>query len=472
MKGHGNSEDDSEKSAAVLRHGPQGGLRRRRRTLLIAGSVSAVVLALSVVTLISRSHRRRRPSAIAEAASTSSPEIAALLREADDVANRLLERFPDSQEAVNVMARLHYRVGKTEEAFKWWQACVELDPGYTEAYSAMGAIAQENGDFAQAVDLCGKAAELDPRSSSIPVHLAESLMRLGKPEEAVQVLEKNLDNHPKSMASLALLGSAYVRLKEYEKARQYLEEAIEMAPDYTNAYYGLVTACAKLADNEKSKEYLEKFKALKARDEQAHRDQLKALDDLARIRSHLAYVYAAAGKVYLANGDFGTGEEYLLKATELAPDEAECRTVLAWLYEQQGRTDEALATLADVGKRASDDLGAQMSIASAYARLERFEEAESAYRKAIELTPHQAGGYAALAELCLQTGGKLPEAKVLALKAVDLEPVARYYHTLSLACLGNGDLAGAHSAILQAIASEPDNSDYQRTRQWIEEKLR
>ena len=46
-----------------------------------------------------------------------------------------------------------------------------------------------------------------------------------------------------------------------------------------------------------------------------------------------------------------------------------------------------------------------MTAASAYARLKQFDEAERAFRRAIELTPLRAGGYAALAtSFCRPSG--------------------------------------------------------------------
>jgi len=427
------------------------------------------VLAFSLFAVVFRGHAPGPPSVIGDVASSASPEVAAFMREADEVATRLIERFPNSPDAMHMMAQLHNRFGKNEEAVQWWQACVELDPGFSVAYREMGVIAQENGDFDLAADLLGKAAAHDPASSSIPALLAESLMSLGKLEEAVRVLEKNLENHPRSMASFALLGDAQVQLKQYARGRENLELAVEMAPDYTNAYYGLATACAKLGDREKSKEYLEKFKALKARDEETHRTQLKTVDDVRRVRGHLAQVYTNASKIYLLQEDARAAEEHLLKAAEVDPDYVECSQVLIWLYDRQGRRDEALAALARLRETAPGDLNTQMTLGSLSTQLGQFDAAEEAYQRAIELTPLQAGGYAALANLYLRAGHKLPEAKTLALKAVGLEPVARYYSVLSLACHRNGDFIGARSAIDQAVVLDPDNPDYQHAQEQIQE---
>ncbi|NQT16131.1 MAG: tetratricopeptide repeat protein [Planctomycetes bacterium] len=469
MRDQEHSEDDRGKRPAPRRHGRGTAALRRRPILFVTVGLCAAALALALITLVPHGHRSGPPNAMADVASSAAPEVAAVMREADEVASRLIERFPNSPDALHVMAQLHNRFGRNEEAVQWWQACVTLDPAFGAAYREIGIIAQENGDFAQAADLFRKAADQDPSSSSIPAHLAEALVSLGKLEEAVGVLEKNLENHPKSMASFALLGDAQVQLKQYAEGRRNLEAAIEMAPGYTNAYYGLTTACAKLGDREKSKEYLEEFKALKARDEQAHRTQLKAQDDVRRVRSHLAQVYTNASKIYLLQEDAQAAEEHLLRAAEVDPDYVGCSQVLIWLYDRQGRRDEALAALDKLRETAPRDLSTQMTLGALSAQLGQFDAAEEAYQGAIELTPLQAGGHAALASLYLQAGRKLPEAKALALKAVALEPVARYYSVLSLACHHNGDSIGARSAIEQAIALDPDNPDYQHAREQIQE---
>ena len=165
----------------------------------------------------------------------------------------------------------------------------------------------------------------------------------GEMEEAIEVLEKNLEAHPKSTRSLTLVGDICVQLKEHEKAKQSYEAAIEISPDSTSAYYGAAGACATLGDTEKSKEYMEKFKALKGRGEEAYRDALKTDDDVLFVRWGVAETCMAAGKVYLAHGDPQTAETHFRRGADLCPTHPECLQLLAWLYEQQGRTDEAIA---------------------------------------------------------------------------------------------------------------------------------
>ncbi len=444
--------------------------RPRRRVWLSWLGLLALLAALGALLAVQRPGAPRYPNTIAEGADDAQPEIAPLLREASRVAGELVERFPDSPDALHAAGWAHQRFGKTQAAVVYWERCVELDPAFAPAHHALGTIAQEAGDVAKAAECFRRAAKLDPDSSSHFARLAESLMNAGELEEAARVLEEDLAARPKSIPSLLLIGQVYARLKEYEKARDYLETAVDMAPEYTSAYYALGTACAKLGDRENAKQYLDRFKRLKAQDEQAHRDMLKSSEDVAEVRTGLAELYTSAGKVYLAHGDVATAEQHLEKASRIAPNFAEPRQVLAWLYQQQGRTDDALRELAAVEEGATEDPAVCLNLGQIYAQLGMFEKAERAYRNLVEISPQQGGGYVALAGLYLAAGRKLAEAETLAEKAVELEPVAPHYRVLATARRQRGDRAGALAAIEEAARCDPGNPEYPRLRESMEKQ--
>ncbi|HUT92696.1 MAG TPA: tetratricopeptide repeat protein [Thermoguttaceae bacterium] len=460
--------DGAQRERGSARRALRAAPARRGRRLGVALLVALV--GLGALLLVYRRDRASHPNTIADGAPDARPEVAALLREAGQVADRLVERFPNSPDALDAMAWAHHRFGKTQEAVAYWEKCVELDPGSASAHHSLGLIAQEGGDLAAAAEHFRKAARLDPDSSRHYAAWGESLMSMGELEEAARVLEQDLQARPRSIPSLLLVGQVYVRLKQYEKARETLETAIEMAPGFTSAYYGLGTACTKLGDREKGKEYFEQFKVFKAQDEQRHRDALKTVDDVARVREALAALYTSAGKVYVAHGEVSTAEEHLRKAGEIDPDFAECRQVLAWLYQVQGRTDEALSELRKLEETAAQDPAVCLSVGEIYTELGEFEGAERAYRKLVEISPLQGGGYAGLAKLYLQANRKIAEARALAQKAVELEPVAPYYSMLALVCQRAGDGAGALAAIEEAVTREPGNPEYQRLREMIEKQ--
>jgi len=431
---------------------------------LAIGSAAAVALGIAFLV---EWRETKRESAFAEIAAHAAPEVAVLLHDANQVAVDVGQQFPHSPDALNVMAQLHDRFGQAKTAVEWWEKCLELDPDFSTAYYFMGTVALEKGDHAIAEMHFRDAIRSEPSSSLFPVHLAEVLMHQGKLDEAAEVLRGNVEAHPGSMPSYALLGQAYVQTKAYGKARECLELAVKMGPDYTNAYWGLQTACTRLGDHQQAKEYLERFKALKAKDEQSHRTGIKTADDVAEVRLALAEIYTLASRIYIAHGDVSTGEAYLRKAIELAPNDASSREVLIWLYARQGRKDDALKGLEELCKQATDDVGLLVRLGTLCLRLQQYDRAEQAYERAVELRPYQTGGLTALVDLYLQTGRKPVNAKTLALRATAMEPIGRHYFLLALACQRNGDLAGAFSAVDQAVELEPNNADYQQFREMM-----
>ncbi len=421
--------------------------------LLAAGIMVAVVLLRGP---------SQREITLVEVLPGAEPEIAAAVHEAAEVVEALLQRFPDQFDSWHVAATFYYEFGKLDEAVRCWMRCLELDPHFSQAHYWVGVAARDRGRNEEAVEWFRKALKHAPGEPQVSVHLAQALIDLGETEEAIDVLEENLAAYPCSLPSFMLLGEACVELKQYDKAKKNLQRAIEMSPDYTPAYYALAKACAALDETAQSKRYMEKFKQLKARDEQAHREWLKTGDDLPRVQKSVSEVLTAAGKAYLAQGDAQTAEKVLVRAVELCPTAPECYQVLAWLYERQGRTGKAQEALSRGCKANPDDLGIHLRSGAFLARQGKFDSAEQALEKAIRIMPYQGGGYAALANMYLMASRKLPEAKKLAAKAVELEPLAKNYFLLGSICRRIGDLAGARAAIEKAVALDPGNPEYRQ----------
>jgi tetratricopeptide (TPR) repeat protein len=430
--------------------------------LATVGAGCAIAIAWLVVALVPPTGERARLKAvIGEVAGRASPDSAALLYEAGTVMDRVLRQFPNSAETLHAVASFYEGLGRSKDAVRCWEAALNLDPSTGPvAHAAIGAIAYRGGELDRAAEHFRLAMQQDPGVSAHPVRLAEVLIDQGRPQEAVELLEGLLKSRPRLMAASVFLGQAYLRLQQYDKARAHLETGVALGPDYPNAYFGLATACARLGDQAKSKEYLDKFKELQAQAEQRHREALQNTSDVGHVLEVVTRAYTGTSKVYIAHGDYHAAEQCLRRASEVNANDLESRVLLAWLHEQQGRADQALRILAELGERAPHDLGTQMSLGEAYARLGRAEEAEAAYRRVIELGPQQAGGYAALAHFYLQANLKPDQARTLAEKAVEREPVAVHYFLLCLARSRNGDVAGATNAIDRAVALDPDNGNY------------
>jgi tetratricopeptide (TPR) repeat protein len=148
----------------------------------------------------------------------------------------------------------------------------------------------------------------------------------------------------------------------------------------------------------------------------------------------------------------------LLRAVEICPAEPECHQVLAWLYERQGRINEAQAVLLRGCEANPEDVGVHLRLGAFFAEQRMYNEAEKAFRTAIRIMPYQGGGYAALAKLLLTSNRRLSEARQLAARAVELEPLSKHYFLLSLICQRLGDTAAARAAMEEAAERERADS--------------
>jgi tetratricopeptide (TPR) repeat protein len=90
-------------------------------------------------------------------------------------------------------------------------------------------------------------------------------------------------------------------------------------------------------------------------------------------------------------------------------------------------------------------------------------QAEKSFRRATELSPNRAEGFAALSSLALHPARRNPRhAVALAKKAVELEPSAPNYSILSTAYLAANEREKAKSAAERALRLDPNNPRYRQ----------
>ncbi len=137
-----------------------------------------------------------------------------------DAMKRLYEKNPKPAYAYNIGFG-YYKMGKQEEALKWFNKAIELDPNYKEAY--MGA----------------------------------SLAALAKERELVDQINENLNNPKKYDALMVQLNEVY------RKALPYLEKYHELDPSDINTVRTLKKIYTSLDMTDKAKEMRALLKQMK-----------------------------------------------------------------------------------------------------------------------------------------------------------------------------------------------------------------
>ena len=168
--------------------------------------------------------------------------------------------------------------------------CQQLfDANDPDKLTTLGMLYGQHGDYADAVAPLALAAQLDAESPEIQHNLGLTYFRLKRYREARSPLERAAALRPDFFGSSALLGAALYALKQDEAAYPVLDHAHELNPEDSDTAKLLFNVALFLAQKElagkayaESVNYLRKAVELRPADAEVHRE--------------LAQVYASLGQ--------------------------------------------------------------------------------------------------------------------------------------------------------------------------------
>lgn len=399
------------------------------------------------------------PAAISE---DVDEKIAALKEEEIELAGKLIELSSNSEASLVLMGNIYRKYGDTAEAMKYWGQAVTVNPGRADVYDGMGAVALEKGEYREAIGYWEKAIKADVDYQGIHGNIAQALIKLGEYEKAAGHLHKEIANTPESVMSYYLLGQCSLQKKDYIEAKKYYLRAIDLQADHVNAHFGMFTVCSRLKEADEARKWQDLFSKYKAAEMKALKESNREFDDVVSVSRSLAETCSSAGALYRSTGDSVKAEEYLLKAARLDPDKSRYLLELASIYQGRKDFDKAMEAHKKVAEIDPGNAINHFNLGMLSMQAKDYAGAEGAFKKVVQLLPDVSNGYRGLCQVYLRNESKRPEAVKLAQKAVELEPSAVNYFTLSWACEMNGEHETSLAAIEQAVALEPANQKYRQ----------
>jgi len=246
-------------------------------------------------------------------------------------------------------------------------------------------------------------------------------------------------------------GTFYFRLSTEEgtrKATEFYAEAIRLDPRYALAYAQLSAAWRQLAAT-----WLSGAEAT-----EAYAKARKAAQTALSLAPDLAAGHEALGFVLVTpDFDFAAAEVEFRKAEKLAPADAGPKFALSFLFATQGRLAEAENIMRQT--LALDPLGVTryLNLARILIGDNRYDEAEVALRKAIELQPAAARLHSYLTMLDVLRGNA-----AAALQDAQLEPKGFWRdYALALALQTQSDRAAADAALQKLINENAQSGPFQ-----------
>jgi tetratricopeptide (TPR) repeat protein len=257
--------------------------------------------------------------------------------------------------------------GKLGEAGEAYGRAIEKDPDSAFLRRRLAEIAARQGRYADALEQAERAHALDPDDVGTRLFLG-TLYRLSKQPDKAEAVLRGADGAPIDDDAALLLYGVYLDADRLPDALAIAKDVIAREPDGLRGYFAAAAAYEKMG-----------------RPKDAERMLRQALK---RQPGSLA-VYGALARGRHERED-REGEIAIYREALVAhPHHAPTLSALADALVAQGRTDEAIRTLAELERRQPDDLRTRLRLAFLEYTSKRYDSAAERFDQALAAHPDQ-----------------------------------------------------------------------------------
>jgi len=343
-------------------------------------------------------------------------------------------------------------------------------PKLAESHLAVARAAVNAGDERVALEEARKAGQLRPDWDT-PVLLEAQLLQKASVDEAATLLAGYLKKYPAARETRLAYARLLVAQKRFGEARAEFQKLMAGVPDSTDVAFAVALLSLQLKDYDAAEKYLRSLIESPYRDKDGVR---LYLGQVAEERKNLPEALRWYGEV-------GEGEQYVQAQIRYAQvlarqgklDEARGRLQQAAAKTGQERVQLILAeaqllrdanqpkTAFDLVGQALDRVPNNPELLYDYAmlaeKIERVDILEASLRKLIEIRPEHAHAYNALGYSLADRNQRLPEARGLIEKALQLAPEDSFIiDSMGWVLYRMGNLKDSLGYLRRAFAGRPD----------------
>ena len=360
------------------------------------------------------------------------PDKASNLR----VVRQLAAKFPNLAQAKFAVAQAALTAGDDEGALQAIREAQAIRPDWETAAIFEAQVLQKRSPAA-AAKVLGDFIEKNPNSREARLNYARALVLDKRFPEARKQFEALLAANPGNADVVFAVGLLAFQLKDYPVAEENMKRLLGMGyRDPNNVRYLL----GQIAEDQKQWDQAIKWY-----------DQIDDGEQALPARMRTAGAMAKQGKVEEARA-------FLKRVAVDHPDqEPQIIVAEAQLLRDANRTRDAFDILGQALKKDPDQPDLLYDHALTAEKLQRYDVLEENLRKLIEVRPDYAHAYNALGYSLAERNERLPEAKKLIQRALELSP-DDYFIVDSMGWLlyREGDLKGAAEQLRRAYNGRPD----------------
>jgi tetratricopeptide (TPR) repeat protein len=150
---------------------------------------------------------------------------------AERLCNALLERQPDSFDALHCLGQIKYRRGRLDTALVLIQAALRADPERAEGFSSLGLVFHSMRRFQDALTSYQEGLRLAPGDAELLNQRGVALLELGRPSEALESFRRVLADNADHLDALGNSGNALQKLNRPAEAIVAYDQALKLVPD-------------------------------------------------------------------------------------------------------------------------------------------------------------------------------------------------------------------------------------------------
>jgi len=265
--------------------------------------------------------------------------------------------------------------------------------------------------FTQAEQAFQKALQLNSNSSDAMIWLGKVAFIKDQNEEAMKLFDRALTVQPKSAEAIAMKALFYMKVQDFNHAIQLLEQAKSVDPKLQMIYFNLGRSYRKIGEFEKAETALRKSIEMNPNEFQAYgelsyilskthrgKEAIQAMLKAIRINPLYLKGYLVLGRVYKNAGKGDLAIRVYRSGLKHNPNAFPLREELCSLYALKLDFKRAFIEALEILLRRGA-YGDYLRFGNVAIATGKFEEAEKAYKSAIQKNPNAWEAHYDLAEL-------------------------------------------------------------------------
>ncbi|HWM43650.1 MAG TPA: tetratricopeptide repeat protein [Burkholderiales bacterium] len=343
-------------------------------------------------------------------------------------------------------------------------------PQLAQAHFAVGQAALTAGDDKAAIAAAREAQKIRP-DWELAVLLEAQVLQKRSNAEAAKRLGEFVEKYPQARETRLSYARLLVLDKRFAEARKQFEAVAGANPGNPEVIYAVGLLAYQLKDYGAAEDYMKRVLGLNYRDPEGVRYLLgqiaedqkqwpRAIEWYDSIQSgdHVVPARLRTANAIAKQGKLDEARAYLKRvAAENPEDQVQLLVAEAQLLRDANQHADAFSLLSEALGKEPEQPELLYDLALTAEKLERFDLLESNLRNLIRIKPDHAHAYNALGYSFADRNTRLPEARKLIEKALELAPEDYFImDSLGWVLYREGDLKGAARELRRAYGGRPD----------------